>query len=362
MPRCRGSCKEASQFSNPLLQTAVEKGRQMQNAERKFAKWRSHEKYPEDSEKLLFSYSEECSSEKSIPHAHPCRNQSDLFGSKYRKAARASSHHRSRDVLHTGLHDSRKVARRSSSGLRVIVTDCSSVRCGRMSRNKTAHPSGPSRGTWEEKADGWSSRLVSSRLAQLSSIQGRTCEPRDALDRPADPDGGGTRKPGAVCPSTHHPLPAGRYDRNFDLTSIYRDRSCVGLVPFLEVRIIVAEARRSRSLYQWPSALPSPLEGEESDEESDEPLLVALLSLPIPSKGLGGIVTTGEVTGSPVSASDCSLLSRHGSRAKGADLPPLPSSSSCSSYSTFSSSSSSSSSASCAVCSSRNKVTEIGSA
>jgi len=51
-------------------------------------------------------------------------------------------------------------------------------------------------------------------------------------------------------------------------------------------------------------------------------LLVALLSLPIPSKGLGGIVTTGEVTGSPVSASDCSLLSRHGSRAKGADLPP----------------------------------------
>jgi hypothetical protein len=59
-------------------------------------------------------------------------------------------------------------------------------------------------------------------------------------------------------------------------------------------------------------------------KESLVALLVALFLLAIPSKGLGGIVTTGEVTGSPVSASDCSLLSRHGSRAKGADLSLRP--------------------------------------
>jgi hypothetical protein len=88
------------------------------------------------------------------------------------------------------------------------------------------HPSGPSESRHVKRKSGRiviprlvSSGLVLSRLAQLSSIQGRACK----LDRPADPDGTGTHKSGAVCPSTHHRY---RYDRNFDLTSIYRDRSC----------------------------------------------------------------------------------------------------------------------------------------
>lgn len=84
---------------------------------------------------------------------------------------------------------------------------------------------------------------------------------------------------------------------------------------FLEVRIIVSEARRSRSLYQWPSVSESP------SRRGRLPSLLFLslsLSPPRSSKGLGEIVTIGEVTGSPV-PSDCtvaSVVSRLG--AKGA--------------------------------------------
>jgi len=88
-------------------------------------------------------------------------------------------------------------------------------------------------------------------------------------------------------------LPTDRYDRNFDLTSIYRDRSYerVGRHScFLKVRIIVSEARRSRSLYQWPSVFEFLVHG----------FALSLFNL-FPawsSKSLGGIVTTDEVTGS----------------------------------------------------------------
>lgn len=192
---------------------------------------------------------------------------------------------------------------------------------GRATRDGTTsaarrHPKESMAREWKKRTD--AGRLVG---AQLSSIQGRACSYTIRANVPIQMVFRmGLISPARFASARTIALPSGRYDRNFDLTSIYRGlwrrtrgtvHSCLSRgannsVGGAAVTFVISMAECFRVPFSsWSSPV--------------APISLSLsLSPPRSSKGLGEIVTIGEVTGSPV-PSDCtvaSVVSRLG--AKGA--------------------------------------------